>query len=62
MKRVLILSLAFLGLTLAMTGCWAINKNIDTDNAEADLSNAIKAKKSDQEATLKQTDPTTKND
>ena len=35
-----------------MTGCWAINKNIDTDNQEVNLSTAITAKKTDQEATF----------
>ena len=52
-KRIIILSvIGFFVMTSAMTGCWAINKNIDTDNQEVNLSTAITAKKTDQEATF----------
>ncbi len=52
-KRIIILSISgFFLLSCLMTGCWAVNKNIDTDNQEVSLSTAITAKKTDQEATF----------
>lgn len=42
----------FVAISSAMTGCWAVSKNIEVDNAEVDISTAVKAKKSDQEATF----------
>lgn len=44
--------IGFVLLSVLMGGCWATNKNIDTDNQEVDLSTAITAKKTDQEATF----------
>ncbi len=52
MKKVLLMSGAFLLLCALMTGCWAVNKNIDTDNSEIGLKTAIDAKKTDQEASF----------
>lgn len=52
-KRIVIWSVSgFLLLSSLMSGCWAVNKNIDTDNSEVSLSTAIVAKKTDQEATF----------
>src|SRR3972149_3482116 len=52
-KKIIMWSvIGFFTLSIAMTGCWGISKNIDTDNTEVDLSTAIVAKKSDQEATV----------
>src|SRR3972149_2994242 len=52
-KKIIMWSvIGFFTLSIAMTGCWGISKNIDPDNTEVDLSTAIVAKKSDQEATV----------
>lgn len=52
-KKIILWSvIGFLLLSCCMTGCWAVNKNIDTDNQEVSLSTAITAKKTDQEATF----------
>jgi hypothetical protein len=51
-KKVILFSIiGFFTLTFMFSGCWAINKNIDTDNSEIDLRTAIEAKKKDNEAT-----------
>lgn len=44
--------IGFFTLSILFTGCWGINKNIDTDNKEVELASAIKAKVTDQEATF----------
>lgn len=52
-KTKIILSIAgFFAFLLLFSGCWAVNKNIDTDNSEVELRTAITAKKEDQEATF----------
>lgn len=51
-KQIILLSSGFFLLMCLMTGCWAINKNIDTDNSEVSLKNAINSKKQDQEVTF----------
>jgi hypothetical protein len=51
-KHIVLIISGFLLLVGIFIGIWAINTNIDTDNNEVDLRNAIVAKKSDQEATF----------
>lgn len=52
-KKIVILSaIGFFLVSSLFTGCWAVSKNIDTDNTEVSLKNAITAKKTDQEATF----------
>lgn len=52
-KKIVLLSIAAVVFLFSLiTGIWAINKNIDTDNTEVSLRTAITAKKSDQEATF----------
>ncbi len=50
--KVILAIAGFLTLTIAFSGYWGVNKNIDTDNDEIDLRTAIAQKKNDVEATF----------